>query len=106
MARSMKPQPVVVQTVCSLCDLPWEDHGDEPSALDCIRLLKERPATTVCPGPHYPWTWTWTHDQTFPAYTINDASSATTVSNGATTNVVYLTPHTDEPPDDAVTAAV
>lgn len=38
----MKPHPVVVTTICSLCDEPWEDHGDKPTAEDCVRLLKAK----------------------------------------------------------------
>ena len=47
-----KPKPVVVETRCSECDLPWEDHGDNPTLLDCIRLLKEQPKTVTYT---YPW---------------------------------------------------
>jgi hypothetical protein len=50
-----KPEPVIVKTVCSLCDEPWEAHGDNPTTLDCIRLLKMRPRTVVqCQGIN-PW---------------------------------------------------
>jgi hypothetical protein len=41
------PEPVIVKTICSLCDEPWELHGDKPTTLDCIRLLKARPTTVI-----------------------------------------------------------
>ena len=44
-----KPSPVVVTTICSLCDEPWEDHGDKPTAEDCVRLLKAKLAATPAP---------------------------------------------------------
>lgn len=34
------PEPVVKSTVCSLCELAWDLHGDNPTTDDCIRLLK------------------------------------------------------------------
>lgn len=42
-----KPEPVVVQQVCSLCGEDWNGHiadDKEPTVLDCIRVLKERAA--------------------------------------------------------------
>lgn len=50
------PEPVVVATRCSVCDLPWEGHGAEPSVMDCVRLLKARvPRPYVAPViPWYP----------------------------------------------------
>lgn len=58
----MKPTPKVVSTICTVCDEPWEDHGDRPTVADCIRLLKRhraalviRPTPTI--WPHYPGGW-------------------------------------------------
>jgi hypothetical protein len=45
----MKPYPVVVTTICSLCGLPWDDHGDKPTAEDCVRLLLVELAKTPTP---------------------------------------------------------
>lgn len=42
MTKQDKPQPVIVNTICSLCGEPWEQHGDKPTTLDCIRLLKAK----------------------------------------------------------------
>ena len=42
MGKQIKPEPVIRSTVCSLCDEPWESHGDDPTVLDCIRLLKAK----------------------------------------------------------------
>lgn len=44
-----RPQPVVTSTICSLCDEPWESHGDDPTVLDCLRLLKAKRYT---PSPY------------------------------------------------------
>ena len=53
-----KPQPIVVTTVCSLCGERWEAHGDDPTTLDCIRLLKaelaRRPRNVTINYPTYP----------------------------------------------------
>lgn len=39
--KNPKPEPVVVRTLCSLCDQEWEKHGDNPTTLNCIELLKD-----------------------------------------------------------------
>jgi hypothetical protein len=55
-SSELKPEPVIVKTICSLCDEPWELHGDNPTTLDCIRLLKARPTTVIQQAPTiYPW---------------------------------------------------
>lgn len=35
------PSPVVKVVVCSVCDEPWGKHN-EPTILECVRLLKVR----------------------------------------------------------------
>lgn len=35
----MKPEPKHVVTVCSVCELPWEDHGEDPTLETCVGLL-------------------------------------------------------------------
>ncbi len=40
MSKQVKPAPVVVSTICSMCGLAWEQHGEDPTTEDCIRLLK------------------------------------------------------------------
>lgn len=37
---SVKPEPKVIRVVCSLCDLEWNAHGEDPTTENCIRLLK------------------------------------------------------------------
>jgi hypothetical protein len=69
MSKQVKPEPVVVTTICSMCSLPWEQHGADPTTEDCIRLLKlelaKRPAVVTYPvypqplrpliGPYTPY---------------------------------------------------
>jgi len=56
----MKPQPVVVTTICSECGLAWEAHGDKPTTSDCIRLLKTELAKRPAPITiTYPCVWTY-----------------------------------------------
>lgn|ERR1019366_1365045 len=56
-----KPEPVAVTTICSVCGLPWHDHGKDPTTEDCIRLLKAELASKSIPGyqpyPIRPWYW-------------------------------------------------
>jgi len=94
----MKPKPVVVKTICSECDLPWEDHGENPTTSDCIRLLKsaatQRPSCG-CYDIHpyryyiYPYQWwpqlqtTWTtggtrYLSTTSRYTVQTPAIETT----------------------------
>src|SRR5208282_2469717 len=50
-----KPEPIAVETVCSVCGLDWKRHGKNPTTDDCIRLLKQellnRPLTKPYPYP-------------------------------------------------------
>lgn len=60
----MKPKPVVVTTICSECGLDWDDHGDNPTTSDCVRLLKIELARRPKPVFTYPYSgynpyWTW-----------------------------------------------
>lgn len=80
MSDETTPQPVVVQSMCSVCGLEWDRHIMEvrpgpdgepvevgPSLMECIRLLKERvnqlaayreavqPSTPWVPVPNAPW---------------------------------------------------
>ena len=70
-----KPEPVVVSTVCSLCDQPWEAHGATPTTLDCIRLLKALPRVSYSQPYIYPvlTPWQWTYNQN----TLNDGHAIT-----------------------------
>lgn len=81
-----KPQPIVVRTLCSLCDEEWEAHGDDPTTLDCIRLLK---AAKVKPYPYVPNPWWW---QT-------SSGTISVAGNGTSNTVTYLTPRDDDGPE-------
>jgi hypothetical protein len=37
---SLKPEPVAVETICSVCGIDWGLHGESPTTDDCINLLK------------------------------------------------------------------
>jgi hypothetical protein len=50
-----KPSPVVVYVRCALCDCDWNAHGDDPTTLDCIRLLKQRNNLQPYPIWNQPW---------------------------------------------------
>src|ERR1035441_5059779 len=59
----IKPEPVAVTTICSVCGLSWLSHGKDPTTEDCIRLLKDalasRPISAPRPYaiPYRPWYW-------------------------------------------------
>jgi hypothetical protein len=38
--RPLIPTPVPVATVCSICEMPWEEHGTKPTLENCVALLK------------------------------------------------------------------
>lgn len=57
-----KPKPMPITIVCTLCGEPWELHPEDPTALDCIAILRAKPTTTVCTHTHYCWhqqNWPW-----------------------------------------------
>jgi hypothetical protein len=39
-SKMTTPQPIAVTTICSVCGLNWELHGEDPTTDDCIQLLK------------------------------------------------------------------
>lgn len=86
-----RPEPVIVAMVCSICNLPWEEHcedpSDQPTLMDCIRLLKARP---VVGGKTVPMTTSGTHilDLTSPTIYRSSATGGKITYGG-----VY-------PPDD------
>ena len=65
-----KPKPVPKTVVCSICDLPWEDHTKgrktEPTADVCIRLLKAE----LAKRPYWP-----------PKQWLSTAATGTDASN-------------------------
>jgi len=80
-----KPQPVNKYVVCSVCDFPWSMHGDDPTLMDCIRILKQH---VVRPQPYWDWTWrpTSPHIRTYTGTTSIQTDSATV------SGVTYMTP--------------
>lgn len=110
--KNAKPEPVVVTTICSLCDEPWEAHGDAPTTLDCIRLLKAKAAqrTTIIqrdrwipqpyPYPVYPNVprWDYPYSGTICASGTSTTISGSLTTTNNTTTVVAFKRH-DEPPD-------
>lgn len=93
-----KPEPVVVSTICSLCDQPWESHGDKPTTLDCIRLLKLKainPFPTIIyrdrvvpsPYPVYPQPYVRPYWQIPPVWSTCETISGGGTSGGLTTTL-------------------
>ncbi len=80
----LRPEPVVVSTVCSLCGELWEPHGPNPTTLDCIRVLKAKMATawwytTVgAAGGYNPYQYQWTYNQNtlYDGHAISCTTSA------------------------------
>lgn len=64
-----KPKPVPTDLECSLCGLPWDDHGENPTAETCIALLRAElakvpaysPPIIIRPYPQNPQWWWETH---------------------------------------------
>lgn len=77
----IKPQPVVVKILCSLCDLDWPAHGDKPTTEDCIRLLKQelsrRPRPYQQFFQHQPYPYTITYGQSGGLQITNEADLKT-----------------------------
>jgi hypothetical protein len=54
--RPLIPTPVPVTTVCSICEMPWDEHGKKPTLENCVALLKAalelaKVSPYVTPGP-------------------------------------------------------
>ena len=91
-----KPEAVPVNTICSVCGLPWTDHGNDPTTDDCIRLLKAELAKRVqvipqpypvpYPVPRRPWYWEeWYSRPKYPPYTITCGGEPKEASYGGKT---------------------
>lgn len=98
--KNPKPQPVTVDVRCSLCDLEWAKHGDEPTTADCIRLLRAelrvRPTTIPWPVPYVAPYRVWWND----TGSAGGATGFTYTGNSSTTaTVTYLTPRSDGGPE-------
>jgi hypothetical protein len=75
--RPLIPTPVPVTTVCSICEMPWEEHGTTPTLENCVALLKAalelaKVSPYVAPnvGPVQPYPWTKTN-WAYPPYTYS-----------------------------------
>lgn len=78
--KTPKPEPVAVNIVCSLCELPWSQHGDDPTTLDCIRLLKQRNLYTPFPRPYW------------YTSTIHTGINTNRIAGTSSPTVTYMTP--------------
>ena len=70
--KTQKPHPVVIKTICSLCGLDWDGHGDDPTAEDCVRLLKAEVAkksTPITYWTYWPNVYTPTYIQPYTSVT-------------------------------------
>lgn len=104
----MKPKPVVVTTICSECGLDWDDHGDNPTTSDCVRLLKVELERRPRPVTYYP-NWTYPYSWSLTAGAISNTTPLdytqginNTLHDGHSINVTDATPvisstHTIDP---------
>lgn len=49
----MEPTKIAVQFKCTVCDLAWERHPENPTIEDCIRLLKSDALPRLYPTPYW-----------------------------------------------------
>lgn len=70
--KQLKPEPVPVETVCSVCKLDWDRHGDNPTLEICIELLKADLAVKPPKQYVYPERW-WPYERKWqwPAPRVN-----------------------------------
>lgn len=114
-----KPMPVVVTTICSLCDEGWELHGDNPTTADCIRLLKAKIASLPVTAPVYiyrdNWPWgrplaqpyypsnpMWTHTAQGTSATSSGLAATLSGSNTTSNVIEFRTPRDDDDGDSLV----
>ena len=80
--KTQKPHPVAINTICSMCDLNWDDHGDDATTEDCIRLLKAEVAKKGY-WNYWPNVYTPTYIQPYPTVTsVGNTWRATAPSIG------------------------
>jgi hypothetical protein len=58
-SEASRPTPKHVVTICSVCELPWEDHGDDPTLETCVRLLAQELKKRQAPTWVYPISGWW-----------------------------------------------
>lgn len=122
--KNAKPEPIVTSTVCSLCGLDWDAHGDKPTALKCIELLRAelakprgytaggfvRNPTTFIVGERGPERIGLGSGATITQHvaTSGNTTSATIASSvvDAIQRFERVNPRRDEPPDMGVPAKV
>lgn len=109
--KNPKPEPIVVTTICSLCGELWDAHGEAPSTLDCIRLLRAKADAhqtviyrwypqnyPVYPQPYrvYPYPGpNWSGN----SYTMQGTSGSINAALAQTTANVIEFKRPDDPPD-------
>lgn len=49
-STELKPTPKHIVTVCSICELPWQNHGEDPTLETCVRLLAAELKKRSTPG--------------------------------------------------------
>ena len=59
----MKPVAVPTAYKCSVCDLPWDKHGEKPTLQRCVDLLKMEVARLRTPN--------WGMESTGKTYVTN-----------------------------------
>lgn len=104
----MKPEPIVVRTLCSLCDLDWEPHGDEPTTADCIRLLKielsRRPLNLYWNTPRPWWATSYSSHPSFHLTSVGTNTSSNGITLADVTDASAFPTRSDvqyRTPDDA-----
>lgn len=66
----IKPEPVHTSTVCSVCGQPWASHGEKPTVMDCVRVLKAALVTAKRTHPIYVTGGTSTYPYTGTTWAI------------------------------------
>ncbi len=101
----MKPQPVAVTVICSLCDQPWDAHGEKPSQDDCVRLLKaalaaKSPTPVIVYRDRYPY---WQQPVYGGSFSTSPLSYTINASNTSGSVIEFRSPlRGDEDPPAAV----
>lgn len=86
MKKSVRPEPVPTNVVCSLCGEAWslhrEDERGDVTTLECIRILKaKKPQYVWRPQPVFPAYPAQPWYSSFPTITTSGTSSRLTTTN-------------------------
>jgi hypothetical protein len=82
------PRAVSVNEICSECGELWALHPADATLLDCVRLLKLRPSTTIVTSPcncwcHHTLTVTPPALPYVPYYWTSDVSNDLSLTSGS-----------------------